>query len=155
FALVPVWQYGEAGLEDDPDMPAGLHLDKGAYIAAREEQLAEMRGLDTAEPNSRSRAIGEMQQQEAKVRSARRGEALPVPKWRPTGPAPIPLGQTSGRQDPVSGRATSIAVDPTDPNIVYVGTAGGGLYRTMNGGQTWLPMMDNALSLAIGSVAIA
>ena len=54
----------------------------------------------------------------------------------------------------VSGRVTVIAVHPTNENIVYVGTAQGGLYRSLNGGATWTPLTDNALSLAIGSIAI-
>jgi hypothetical protein len=49
---------------------------------------------------------------------------------------------------------TVIAVHPTNENIVYVGTAQGGLYRSLNGGATWTPLTDNALSLAIGSIAI-
>ncbi len=35
------------------------------------------------------------------------------------------------------------------------GTAQGGLYRTLDGGTTWTPLMDSAMSLAIGAVAIA
>jgi photosystem II stability/assembly factor-like uncharacterized protein len=55
----------------------------------------------------------------------------------------------------VSGRTVAIAVHPTDPNIAYVGTAQGGLYRTTNGGATWTPLMDSALSLAIGTLTLA
>ncbi len=65
-----------------------------------------------------------------------------VNQWNPIGPAPIPNGQTTGRSDPVSGRTIAIAVHPTNPDIVYVGTANGGLYRTTNGGTTWTPLMD-------------
>lgn len=54
----------------------------------------------------------------------------------------------------VSGRVTAIAVHPTNPSIAYVGTAQGGLYRTLNGGTTWTPLMDTAASLAIGAVTI-
>ncbi|MEO6391760.1 MAG: VCBS repeat-containing protein, partial [Pyrinomonadaceae bacterium] len=70
------------------------------------------------------------------------------PVWRPLGPTPI-----SGVNN--SGRVTCIAVHPTNPNIAYVGTAQGGLYRTLNGGTSWTPLLDNALSLAIGAVVIA
>ena len=42
-----------------------------------------------------------------------------------------------------------------NPDIAYVGTAQGGLYRTTNGGATWTPLMDNALSLAIGTLTFA
>jgi photosystem II stability/assembly factor-like uncharacterized protein len=83
--------------------------------------------------------------------------------WSPIGPAPIPDGQTNFNngsvdpnlpRNPVSGRVLAIAIHPTNPNIVYVGTAQGGLYRTLNGGATWTPLMDNALSLAVGAVTI-
>ncbi len=82
--------------------------------------------------------------------------------WTPLGPAPIPNGQTepadasgiSLTQAPVSGRTTAIAIDPADPDTAYVGTAQGGLYQTRNGGLTWTALMDNALSLAIGSVEL-
>ncbi|HEY2615558.1 MAG TPA: hypothetical protein VGI42_07590, partial [Chthoniobacterales bacterium] len=84
------------------------------------------------------------------------------PNWVAIGPAPIPNGQTdpanangiSQTQSPVSGRTTAIAVDPTNPSIAYVGTAQGGVYRTLNGGASWTPLLDNALALAVGSVKI-
>jgi hypothetical protein len=80
--------------------------------------------------------------------------------WTALGPAPIPNGQTepadangiSLTQAPVSGRTTAIVIDPSDANVAYVGTAQGGLYRTLDGGSTWTPLLDNALSLAVGSV---
>lgn len=86
--------------------------------------------------------------------------AVAGPSWAPRGPFPILNGQTEGRQDPVSGRVTAIAVHPTNPLIAYVGTAQGGLYRTLDGGVIWTQLMDNAASglvgtpLAIGAVAI-
>ncbi|HEX8294408.1 MAG TPA: MBG domain-containing protein [Pyrinomonadaceae bacterium] len=78
-----------------------------------------------------------------------------APAWTSIGPAPIPNGQTSGVTHAVSGRVTSIAVHPSNPDIAYVGTAQGGVYRTLDGGQTWAAIFDNAQSLAIGSLAIA
>lgn len=78
--------------------------------------------------------------------------------WNPLGPAPITNGQTPGNQ-PVSGRITSIAADPFDPNVIFVGTAGGGVWRTTNSGATWQTTTDNVPSLTptlfIGSVAVA
>ena len=41
-----------------------------------------------------------------------------------------------------SGPVTSVAVDPTDPNVIYIATAGGGAWRTQDGGQTWQPLFD-------------
>lgn len=75
--------------------------------------------------------------------------------WTPIGPFPIPNGQTVGISTPVSGRTVAVAIHPTNPDIVYVGTAQGGLYRSTNGGTTWTPMMDGAQSLAIGTLTLA
>nr|MDQ2659615.1 hypothetical protein [Verrucomicrobiota bacterium] len=93
-------------------------------------------------------------------RAGKRNQGIVFPGWTALGPFPIPNGQTVGRQDPVSGRVTAIAVHPTNPDIAYVGAAQGGLYRTLNGGTSWTQLMDNASApaagnpLAIGSVVI-
>lgn len=89
------------------------------------------------------------------------GPRVVGPTWTALGPFPIPNGQTEGgRQDPVSGRVTAIAVHPVNSSIVYVGTAQGGLYRTLDAGGSWTQLMDGVSAgaigtpLAIGSVAI-
>jgi photosystem II stability/assembly factor-like uncharacterized protein len=141
----------------DPDLPPGMSSEnKGAYIKAREDQLALIRGLPYPKLNSRQKAIFEMESKETAL-AAVSGEpdAAPEASWRPLGPAPIPNGSTGGRIDPASGRVSAIAVHPTNPNIAYVGAAQGGLYRTLDGGATWTALLDDALSLAIGSVAIS
>lgn len=53
-----------------------------------------------------------------------------------------------------AGRILSIAWHPTNTNIIYVGSASGGLWKTTDGGATWLPLTDNLASLAIGSVVL-
>jgi autotransporter-associated beta strand protein len=67
--------------------------------------------------------------------------------WFPLGPAPINDGTTppnndSANNQSVSGRVTSVIADPRDPNVIYIGTAGGGAWKTTNGGLTWLPLFD-------------
>ena len=54
----------------------------------------------------------------------------------------------------MSGRLTAIAVSPQDPNIIYLGSATGGLWKTVNGGISWLPIFDREKTSSIGSVAI-
>jgi photosystem II stability/assembly factor-like uncharacterized protein len=57
----------------------------------------------------------------------------------------------------VSGRATDVeAVTPKGQNFtVYVATASGGVWKTVNEGTTWEPIFDKAPSTAIGDLAIA
>ena len=42
-----------------------------------------------------------------------------------------PLGGNEG------GRVNSIAVDPRDPNVIWIGTADAGVWRTRDGGANW------------------
>ena len=140
--------------EQDPDVPAALlrgkTVDKGEFLENRFKQIGQYRGIDGRtpyDPQVRMRAVQSLNFE------ASRG--TPGPAWVPVGPAPIPNGQTTGPSTPVSGRTIAIAIHPTNPDVVYVGTANGGLYRSINGGLNWTPLMDQSESLAIGSLAIA
>jgi hypothetical protein len=148
---------------DDPDMPSQFQtgMSKEEFMNKRSENIAMLRGIKKDEPFNpqfRINAIRNLETQEAKLAQLPKNATLDAitAAWTEIGPNPIPNGQVqSGSQLAVSGRTVTIAVHPTNPNIVYVGTAQGGLYRTTDGGTTWTPMLDNALSLAIGAVAIA
>lgn len=169
--FVPFTAIAEKGYEyfsgTDPDMPGFLadHVDqigKEEYMRLRSEHTAMLRGMATGDVAEniklRSESVYKMDKQEGARKllpSSPRLDAM-LAAWMSIGPAPIPNGQVqSGLQLPVSGRTTAIAVHPTNPNIVYIGTAQGGLYRTLDGGATWTPLLDNALSLAVGSVVIS
>jgi len=45
---------------------------------------------------------------------------------------------------------TAIAVHPSDPNVIYIGTAGGGVWKTSDAGSTWKALFDRQPSLGIG-----
>ena len=46
----------------------------------------------------------------------------------------------------------SLAIDPTDPNIVFAGTRPAGIYRSLDGGQRWEKLsVDIAQECAIGA----
>jgi photosystem II stability/assembly factor-like uncharacterized protein len=77
--------------------------------------------------------------------------ALSSTSWTLIGPQPT---STPFAFNPVSGRATALAVDPTNSDIVYLGGAEGGVWKTTDGGTTWTPLTDNQPSLAVGSIAI-
>jgi hypothetical protein len=149
----------KTSLEDDPDLPPGFlgslngEFSKEEFMVRRAEDVSARRGISKNtpfDPQARSAAIAQMEAQEA-LRAQTFSPMAVLAPWVPLGPAPIPNGQFG----PVSGRTISIAVHPTNPNIVYVGAAQGGLYRSTDGGANWTTLMDSALSLAIGAIAIA
>ena len=73
------------------------------------------------------------------------------PAWSLIGPQPLDTPFT----DPVvSGRVTALAVDPRSSNTIYLGAAQGGVWKTIDGGNTWKPLTDTQASLAIGSITL-
>ncbi len=54
----------------------------------------------------------------------------------------------------MSGRITAIDVNLRNDNIIYVGSASGGVWKTENGGITWLPIFDDEETQSIGSLKI-
>ena len=91
---------------------------------------------------------------------------LSIGTWMPLGPAPIDYGQTenvapkspSGNYlNEVTGAVQAVVAHPTNPDILYIGTANGGIWRTSNAtaaSPTWTPLTDNANSLSIGALAL-
>jgi photosystem II stability/assembly factor-like uncharacterized protein len=63
-------------------------------------------------------------------------------EWRSIGPA-IP-----------SGRMTAVAGSDRDPSTYYAGSAGGGVFKTVNAGTTWTPVFDHEAVAAIGAIAV-
>ena len=53
-----------------------------------------------------------------------------------------------------SGRARQIVPHPTDPNVVYLSTSGGGVWKSYDGGAGWEPIADGLGSLSIGALAL-
>ena len=157
----------------DPDMPGLLagKVTEREFLLRRSEQIARYRGFEPGKPfeiSKRMEAVKRMGTQENLVREMTKKAGALQPAgafdWTPIGPAPIPNGQTQTTVTAVSGRVTAIDVKPTNPLIAYVGTAQGGLYRTLDGGTTWTQLMlappipGGGLSpigtLAIGAVTI-
>lgn len=64
-------------------------------------------------------------------------------KWREIGPAIM------------GGRVTDLAVVDANPAIFYVGTATGGLWKTINHGTSFTPIFDDQSMSSIGDVTLA
>src|SRR5258708_1460506 len=73
--------------------------------------------------------------------------------WNSLGPQPVTAEYWSGNAD-ASGRVSSLAPDPTDLNILYAATSGGGVWKTIDAGVSWVPLTDQLSSLASGALAI-
>src|SRR5712691_966475 len=129
---------GQAALaDDDPDLPGFLsNIDGAEYLQLRDAHINLLRGIDPGQPvdpTARSRAVEQMDAQQARLTGARHGAASRTsprafPTWVELGPAPIPNGQTQTVVSTVSGRLTTMVVDPTNSNILYVGSAQGGIW---------------------------
>src|SRR5260370_6142347 len=84
--------------------------------------------------------------------------------WTPLGPVPLASDASGGFQDyhQVSGRATSVAIDPADPtgNTIYIGGAQSGVWKSTNAANNtaanvaWTPVSDDQSTLSIRAIAI-
>ncbi len=53
------------------------------------------------------------------------------------------------------GRVTSVVGIPGNPNVYYVGAAGGGVWKTVNGGDSWKAIFQHEGTSSIGAIALA
>jgi photosystem II stability/assembly factor-like uncharacterized protein len=64
-------------------------------------------------------------------------------RWRPIGPFR-------------GGRSTAVAGHADQPLIYYLGTTGGGVFKTVDAGLSWAPMTDSTrMAGSIGAIAVA
>ncbi len=78
------------------------------------------------------------------------------PAWSLVGPTFRPnKNYTDTNASADSGMIANMALHPTDPNTIYVAAAGGGVWKTTDGGATWASLFDNQLILPVGAVAVA
>ena len=53
------------------------------------------------------------------------------------------------------GRVNGVTGVPGQPNVFYMGSVGGGVWKTTNAGRTWIPIFDAQPIASIGAVAVA
>jgi hypothetical protein len=68
--------------------------------------------------------------------------AAALGSWQPLGPGNA------------GGRTRALVIRPDDPNTMYAGTVGGGVWKTTDGGQSWTPLTDLLPSISISSLAM-
>jgi len=81
--------------------------------------------------------------------------AASVPQWEFVGPRklPPPYQQYFG-QGTTSGRINGVAFDLLDPGIVYLATAGGGLWKVDRQSKKWTSLSDDWADSKVSSIAI-
>jgi photosystem II stability/assembly factor-like uncharacterized protein len=56
--------------------------------------------------------------------------------------------------DITTGRISDVEIDPKNPNVWYVASASGGLFKTENRGNTFAPIFDEGGSYSLGAVVV-
>jgi len=108
----------------------------------------------TIPPGIRAAAASARDHKIALEAELRRALALPAgspaePAWQLIGPQPV-ANFYSG----AAGRIAALAIDPSNTQIVYMGGAEGGVWKTVDGGTSWTPLTDSQVSLAVGAIAL-
>ncbi|MBK6993931.1 MAG: T9SS type A sorting domain-containing protein [Lewinellaceae bacterium] len=75
----------------------------------------------------------------AKLRDGNIGFSAP---WKLEGPANI------------GARINTVEIHPNNPNVIYIGYSHGGVWKSVNAGQTWKPVFDDQNFLAISDIEV-
>jgi photosystem II stability/assembly factor-like uncharacterized protein len=84
--------------------------------------------------------------------------------WAELGPKPIAswqdccvdgISHPDWGNAPFSGRINAIAINASDTSIIYIGAAGGGVWKSTDSGATWAPLTDDQPSIAVGAITIS
>ncbi|MDX1934040.1 MAG: hypothetical protein SFU56_15675, partial [Capsulimonadales bacterium] len=78
-------------------------------------------------------------------------------RWEFVGPRSLPVPYViyfGAANSTVTGRINDVAYAPSQPSIVYLAAAGGGVWKSVNGGVNWSPLGDSFDFLYASRVAI-
>lgn len=78
-------------------------------------------------------------------------EVNPVSSWTALGPfssGTLAIGQ------PGAGRINAVAVDPNNENTWYAGAPSGGLWKSVDAGNTWVNLFDDFAQIGVSGIAI-
>ena len=73
--------------------------------------------------------------------------------WVAKGPINTPIILSNGKKRG-NGRVNCIAFDPVEPNIIWIGSPAGGLWKSVDGGSNWTTNTDNLPVIGVSHIAI-
>lgn len=84
------------------------------------------------------------------LRSTDNNLNIPTFNWVSLGPTPGAYFDYGN----ISSRVVSGTFDPSNPSIIYIGPANGGVWKSTDSGITWTPLTDQQASLSMGAIEI-
>jgi photosystem II stability/assembly factor-like uncharacterized protein len=122
---------------DEPDKAAAFYLERRMGEGATELPLDRYRVA--RERAGRMPLISISQGRSSKPSSQRNAN---LGSWQALGP------ENQG------GRTKSLLIDPRDPKVMYAGAVTGGVWKTTDGGENWLPLTDLFPTTGLGALAM-
>ncbi len=77
--------------------------------------------------------------------------AVPLSNWESVGPF---THTNSGSWSSGQGRINTILVDPNNANTIFMGAPAGGIWKSTNSGDNWIPLGDNFPQMGVSGIAI-
>jgi photosystem II stability/assembly factor-like uncharacterized protein len=145
--LSPILIYPARDFNHAPDAAfeqEGIEQEAAEQEAADERLSPPLSYFNRLSPDARLRLIRE-EYEKYQAAKANDFSALAVEDGRWTS-----LGPTNG-----AGKITAIAFHPSSPDIIYVGSHGGGVWKSVDAGSTWVPLTDSIPMMRVGALAIA
>ena len=77
--------------------------------------------------------------------------AFPSSNWESVGPF---THTNSGSWSSGQGRINTILVDPNNANTIFMGAPAGGIWKSTNSGDNWIPLGDDFPQMGVSGIAI-
>lgn len=99
--------------------------------------------------------IDEQRESEYSKLKSQADNVITLYRWTNLGPVGVDMSATEvPHWGIISGRARGLAIHPSNPDIVYIAAASGGIWKTTDGGQSWTDKSSDLNMIAFGSIAI-
>ncbi len=89
--------------------------------------------------------------QNLKSEQSQRNASSLTSDWQPVGPF---SHAETGSWSPGQGRVNVVVKDPNNSNTYFAGAPAGGIWKSTNGGSTWITTTDNLPQIGVSGIAI-